>query len=304
MGKDLITGGAADYSSYQLKNCLVVGQAINYDFASIEPWIVSLRRTGYNGKVVLLVNNPSLQDHVKDYDVHLVMTNPSSNVSSMVLRFFDIYKILDHNEMSDVDFVVATDVKDVIFQEDPNLLRVDNKIIVAREGFTYDIEPWSKNNMRQSYGDQMYDKMKDCPIYCAGVIAGEKNLFQFLMLCLSSLGFTAPQHPQGGGGPDQAALNILLHSEVWKNFVYETEEIIHAGTSLPGIKAGNGDIGMSYRNSPQVLEYYQSNYNRSDIPENLSSTIINKKIDRPYVIVHQYNRIPEWNVEIQKEYKH
>lgn len=287
-----------------MKNCVVIGQAINYDFASIEPWIVSLRRTGYKGKIVLLVNSLSLQDHVKDYDVHLVMTNPSNNVSSMVLRFFDIYKILDHSEMSDVDFVVATDVRDVIFQEDPNLLRVDNKIIVAKEGFTYDIEPWSKNNMKQSYGEQMFDKMKDYPIYCAGVIAGEKNLFQFLMLCLSSLGFTAPQHPSGGGGPDQAALNILLHSEVWKSFVYETEEVIHAGTSLPGIKAGNGDIGMSYRNSPEVLEYYQSNYNRSDIPENLSSNIINKKIDRPYVIVHQYNRIPEWNTEIQNEYKH
>lgn len=287
-----------------MKNCVVIGQAINYDFDNIEPWIVSLRRTGYKGKIVLLVNSLSLQDHVKDYDVHLVMTNPSNNVSSMVLRFFDIYKILDHSEMSDVDFVVATDVRDVIFQEDPNLLRVDNKIIVAKEGFTYDIEPWSKNNMKQSYGEQMFDKMKDYPIYCAGVIAGEKNLFQFLMLCLSSLGFTAPQHPLGGGGPDQAALNILLHSEVWKSFVYETEEVIHAGTSLPGIKAGNGDIGMSYRNSPEVLEYYQSNYNRSDIPENLSSNIINKKIDRPYVIVHQYNRIPEWNTEIQNEYKH
>jgi hypothetical protein len=287
-----------------MKNTLVIGQAINYNFANIEPWLVSLRRTGYEGKIVLLVNDLSLKDSVQDYDVHLVLTNSSANVSSMVLRFFDIYKVLEHAEMVDVDFVISTDVRDVVFQKDPNLLRIENKIVVAKEGFTYAIEPWSKNNMKQSYGDQMYNKMKDKPIYCAGVIAGERNLFQFLMLCLSSLGFTAPQHPSGGGGPDQAALNILLHSEVWKNFVFETEDIIHAGTSFPGIKAGNGEIGTSYKISPQILDYYVTNYNRKDNPGIVSSKIFDTMSNEEYIIVHQYNRIPEWNMQLQNEYKH
>jgi hypothetical protein len=186
------------------------------------------------------------------------------------------------------------------------LFRKGKHIVVGYEGFTYNVEPWSKNNMQLAFGEDAFEFMKDVPITCAGVIAGDvksmQDLFmQIVTLCTDIV--YANQVP-GGGGPDQSALNIILESPHWKPIVFHTEKILHAGTSIPGIRAGNGGIGQSYLLDPQILELYMDNFVLASAPELYEGQIINTghQADK-YIVIHQYDRIPEWCDILKNKYK-
>jgi len=305
---------------------IVIGAVTNYTYHDIEPWLVSLKRTGYQGIIALVVYNMKKEDadklvsqgvtifsFMKDDMGNLVYYDPRGpqNFNIVVDRFAHMWYFL--NQLKEpIRYVLATDVKDVIFQSDPIKSLVGfplNMIRVASENFLYKDETWSANNMKQAFGDLMFDHMKDRPIYCAGVIAGGFEIFLDLCLSISLICSGAPKHVSGGGGPDQAAMNILLSTQPWKEKCEMTSTVnswcVHMGTTRFAIQEGSGDAGIEYTSGRKTLEQITDNFIGPDarIYDAAGYPFVANTYDNHYVIVHQYNRVKQLNVIWDREFR-
>lgn len=306
-------------------NDLVIGAVTKYKYEQIEPWIVSLDKSGYKGRKALILYNIDNETIKKLEEKNVILfafkrdddgnciyepeLNPDNQFNIVVERFAHMWYFL-RNVDDEIDHVIATDVKDVIFQRDPseelrNQLDKDKSLVVGSENFRYKDEPWSKGNMYRSFGPLFYDMMKEYPIYCAGVIAGKKK--DFLDLCMNVFMYCrgSPSFVVGGGGPDQAALNIYLTTDAVSNrtkFASTNDSwVVHAGTSVPAIKSGKGEIGAQYTQNPSLLDTYRKVMLHDD-PVFIDGVVCNNdKI--PYAIVHQYDRVNEWKDILDKKYR-
>jgi hypothetical protein len=299
---------------------LVIGAVSDYNFDKIETWLNSLQRSGYNGNIALVAYNMSAETVNKlsnrgiqyifgferDSAGNFVYNNKAFSI--MIERFIHMWYFIK-NMQEDTEYVITTDVRDVVFQTNPSTwLRsmTDKKsVFVATENLVYEQEPWGRNNLLNSFGQLMYDHLKDRPIYCAGVIAGKKQAMLDLFLNVFLLSKSAPAHVVGGGGPDQAALNITIGLEQFAKTIGfmcpENDFAIHAGTTLEAIKSGSGDIGATYLRDPSVLETYARNLLFAE-PIMKDGLVCNKD-GKPYCIVHQYDRVNSWRDLIDRKYR-
>lgn len=302
------------YKGYQTVVDLVIGAVMNYDYDKIEPWLVSLKETGYSGKIALIVYSMSKATIDKleregvsifalQKDDHGNITYPfTERFNIMVERFAHIWYFLTNlDEKDKPNNILITDVGDVIFQSNPDNINVP--LLVATEGIKYKDEPWSKRNMINSFGEIFYNQLKNEEIVCAGVIGGTYSLITDLCLQIFLICKGAPAHVQGGGGPDQAALNILLNQHVWsKEVITKNVDIVHLGTSLEAVKNGSGDIGLDYKvNGTDYSDKISDNLIIDN--DNGKYVILDKKTQKKISIVHQYNRIPYLNNYFKTRFK-
>ena len=296
---------------------LIVGVVDNYDWEKIKYWANSIKQSGFEGHKALIVYNMDAATVAKldgeymligagDYDKEKGFTYPHPSDRIMVDRFFHIYNFLNLlAQPEDVNRVIITDVRDVVFQDNPtpwldDYLYGGFEIVLGSENLLYKDEPWGANNMKQSFGQYFYEQMQDKEIYCAGVIGGTMECIKdfCLNLWLICRG-AAPQIP-GGGGPDQAAMNIMIDMEHLTYLVKRTtpaeEWVVHAGTSMPAIKAGSGGIGEAYSKDPNMTLPFVENieYNVID-----GCVVAN---GNKLTIVHQWDRVPEWKQLVEDKY--
>jgi len=288
---------------------VIIGYASGYDFDQIEPWVVSIQRTGFEGKIVVVAGRMSRVciKTLEKLGVLVVVQykdeneNSYSNSSNIMVDRFELINMWLHRNRESITQVYITDVRDVVFQKRPVHKFMPWEIVVAGENFLYKDEPWSKRNMIESFGEQIYDRMKDHEILCAGVIAGGIDAIIDLTLQIVLVCGSAPSQLKYGGGPDQAAMNIILRSSITRTPTTHYCLILHAGTTLPAIMNGFGDVGLQYQRDPSsvgslFINPYESPYITDD-------GLVRNQDGYIYTIVHQYNRIKEWNEAIDKKYR-
>lgn len=296
---------------------LIIGVVDNYDWDKIKYWANSIEQSGFDGyKAVIVYNmNKSTAEILTQKQFIMVGVAPfdddkgfvyEGNSNIMVDRFLHIHhflSMLDDPQM--VDRVVITDVRDVVFQSNPSewldsyfLHGFD--LLVGTENLTYSNEPWGKNNLIKSFGEYFYDRKKDDPIYCAGVIAGDMDCIKDFCLNLWLICRGLNPNVEGGGGPDQAAMNIMLDLETYKYSTMFTDPssswVLHAGTSMPAIEAGSGGIGEAYRLNPNM---------KIDFLSDLRYEVVNGSInisDEKVTVLHQWDRVPSWKKVIEEKY--
>ena len=233
-------------------------------------------------------------------------TYPYPSDRIMVDRFFYLYnflKMMDKNE--NVNRVIVTDVRDVIFQDNPTTWLDDSLLtgydmLVGSENLRYKDEPWGRNNLKASFGEYFYEDFKDEEIYCAGVIAGLPDALRDACLNLWLICRGSKPQIEGGGGPDQAAMNIMLDMVSYTfstKFTNPTEGwVVHAGTSMPAIEAGSGGIGQTYKQNPNMLLPFIH-----DVVYTVSNNEIHAN-GKKLTIVHQWDRVPAWKELIEEKY--
>ena len=276
---------------------VVVGCITNYDWDKIKFWANSLDNSGFTGDKVIIAYNLHY-DVIKElssrgYTVYgfgkddeteqVFYTKPNFNIC--LERFFHTRIFLNN---LDYRYIIATDVKDVVFQKNPSEWLEQNigdkKIVVASESITYQDEDWGRNNMQQSFGDIIYDYVKENVIYNAGTISGDFHTMMDFFLNIFLACGNSPEHVQGGGGPDQAALNVLLNMSPYKQITkfVDSEEgwACQLGTS------GNPDK-FKYLTEPSPM---------------MQDDIVTTSQGIPFTIVHQYDRIPDWKKIIEEKY--
>jgi len=287
---------------------LIVGVVDNYDWDKIKYWANSIKMSGFKGHKALVVYNMDVETTRKltqegfmligcnKYDETTGFTYESSG-SIMVDRFFHIYNFLKLlNEP--INNVIITDVRDVVFQDDPSKYlkkefekNLGEHLIVGSENLTYNNEPWGRNNLKQAFGQYFLDTYGDDEIFCAGVIAGDVGTIQNLSLNIWLVCRGLNPNVPGGGGPDQAALNILLQTTYGSIASFNQPQhgwVLHAGTSRPAIEAGSGGIGEEYMRNPNMKLPFIKDVDYSLVDGNVH---VNRN---KMIIVHQWDRVPEW----------
>jgi len=281
---------------------IVVGSITDYSFDKIRPWVNSLDRCGFDGvKLMLCYNidydtteeltkrNYSIIAFSKD-EANKTFTYPKP-FSIVVERFFHMWLFLKPYA-GKFNRLIATDVKDVVFQTNPsewldkNLK--DKKINVACESIRYKDEEWGKNNLTKSFGSYVYSSMENNLIFNAGTLSGNFDTMRDLFLNVYLLCNGTSHWVDGGGGPDQAALNVLLNIEPYKNItnfaMSESGYAAQLGTTGPQIKSSYGKFLVE--KSPILID-----------------DMVCTSDGTPFSIVHQYDRVPEWKTLIEKKYE-
>lgn len=290
---------------------LIIGGASGYKYNDIKYWINSIIRSGFEGDIVLVATNISVEElekvaqkgvQILAYGQKDANGNYSSNsqMPPHVERFFHIWNFLN-TTTEHYRYVVTTDVRDVVFQKNPVPYLEDvlnyNDLIAAGEGLKYKDEPWGNNNYMQAFGPFFHDKMKDNEIYNVGVIAGKRKIVTDLMLLLLQMSINRPIPIV-----DQAVYNFILNLKTISADTHNTSNdgnwAVNLGTTLHAIASGAGDIGQ--RNDPTSQLLYQTKYlcNQPIIQDGL---VLNSK-NEEFVIVHQYDRVNGLAEKIKAKY--
>ena len=278
---------------------LIIGTITNYNIQQIKPWVESLKQCGFTGDKYMVCYNISyetiqyLQSHefkicVFENAQHRQMYtyNFPQNFHVCVHRFLHMWSFLNNlseEVKKEYRYIISTDIGDVVFQSNPSTWLEDNltgtnyEINAAAESIKYKDEIlWGAKNMENSFGSEVYEHMKERLIYNAGTISGKFQtvLDMFIVIYNMCQGFKTPN-------PDQAAYNLLLSLEPYKSItkfnMSETGWAAQLGTTM----------------NPSALQIFKNN-----IPEELpiidkTTQLICTSTGKPFVIVHQYNRMPE-----------
>lgn len=284
---------------------VVVGCITNYDFDKIKTWVNSLDRSGFDGLKVMMCYNISYdvaeELAKRNYTVFafgrddekrsLVYNKPDFNICLERFAHIPIFlnKLANKEEYR---YLITTDVKDVVFQSNPSKYLEENltdrSILLSCESLRYKDEPWGKQNMYLSFGPLIAETMYDRPIYNAGVLAGR---FQPMLDLFTNIFLTcggAPANVPGGGGPDQAALNVLSSLHAYKN-------IMQYSMSESGWAA---QLGTTV--DPNKIESFKE-FLLEKSPKLVGDQVCTSD-GRPHVVVHQYDRVPEWKKVIEEKY--
>ena len=280
---------------------LIIGAVTGYGFDQIKPWLNSIKKSGFTGDIALIGYNIDF-DTVKELEKNgiTIFTFEKDEQNQRFIYKYDfqicLHRFIHYwNFLSELRgkyrYLIATDVKDVIFQKNPStyLEKVlqHKKLNVSTESLHYKNEQWGVNNLTQSFGKFLYEKMKDNIIVNCGILSGHFDEMLDLFLNIFLLCSGSPMRVPGGGGPDQAALNILMSTKTYK-------DITHFSDSESGWAAQLGTTG------PQVFKQ-NCNFLIENVPEFIDDTVCTST-GSEFFVIHQYDRT-DWKAEIEKRYE-
>lgn len=256
----------------------IMGMASGYHFGDVRPFLSSLRRTGYSGRVILFVS-PTTRDCDKMEAagaelVHFERVGDYEQYSYNALRYLLYRKWLDECAER-FDRILFTDVRDVIFQQDPAEFLWPEGLSITLEDAHKSIGtcPYMKLWLVGHLGHDAWEALRDCRISCSGTTCGDPAAIdQYLAVMLPLLRNYTPGKSMAGY--DQGVHNFMLHNGL-------LERVTRFDNSGPIL----------------TLAYKQG------LPEQTSEGTILNDSGVPAVLVHQYDRKPELFRQIREAFK-
>jgi hypothetical protein len=272
---------------------LIIGGIFNYNIEQIKPWVLSIEETMPDAHKVMCISNISqeTQDWLLQKGFELVEM-PRANIPVHVLRFLSIYEYLRLN-WANYQYVITTDVKDVIFQKNPfewlernSIGRTEKQLVAPSEGMLYKDEPWNRDNLRQAYGDYFYENLgfKNMEICCCGVIAGTAEYVKDLVFNMFSNSTNRPIPVV-----DQVVFNMLINTQPYKD-VTSVAPMSSAWT----LQAGT-------MNDPTKVDTFKPYW--MELPPTFNGEKFLTSSGDEFYIVHQYDRVPEWSEFVANKFK-
>ena len=260
---------------------LIIGGFTHYGINELKPWVLSAKEVADDNDVVLVYGNASKEtlDWLTETGVKIAPMINVPNVPIHVLRFLSLYEFLHQN--NDYEYVVATDVKDVYFQKDPFEYLNGHKLVIASEGLKYKDEPWGNQNLYQAYGPYVYEKFKENEIFNVGTFGGQAEYVKDMFFHIFTNAINRPIPIC-----DQAVFNVLINTQPFKDIVYRTVDwACEAGTVA----------------DPSKIDEFAPNLlcNQPIVENNIIKYGI---LHKPFEIVHQYDRVPEWKKFVMEKY--
>lgn len=289
-----------------MKN-VVIGCSSDYNWDQLKFWVNSIKSTTFDGDVVVIVGNCDKHTIQKLIENKVIVVNFESlepldgledsvyhnpQVPIHVDRFWAIYSFLvEHPEYV---YCVTTDIRDVIFQEDPieAATKIYNsldscgggRLIFSSESIKYKDEPWGSNNLYQAYGEILWHQFKNNPSYNVGVLAGSAYKIRDLSLqiYLGSINRRI-------GICDQATFNILINCSPFKD----------TGIFVGSESGWAAQCGTTV--DPAKINQFKP-YLTEPSPIRIGSRIFTSDGLTKFAIVHQYDRVPEWKKILEEKY--
>lgn len=201
-----------------------------------------------------------------------------------------LYHISEYIKTTDIDLFLATDVFDVLFQGDP-FLKFDLEnydLFVSNEGIMLREEPWNTDVINRCFPGQI-SLCINKEITCSGVIGGKRNELSYLFDRMFKM---TEEAENGHNVRDQAALILMMaKNEIERLKVFSVDDAwaMHCQSSGP----------TQFFESWGLKRNLSSRYG---IPKLVGDKIYTED-DKLYDIVHQFNRVPEWNKILTEKYE-
>lgn len=253
----------------------------------INTWAQSFKKHS-DALVILIVANPSEIDlaycNNKYIDKYVFVKIENQSINDGRLKV-----IADYIKESDIDLFITTDVFDVIFQGDP-FLKLDLQkydIFVGSEGINVCNEPWNADVIAKCFPQYLHEAL-GTEVICSGVIAGKSNELAALLYMMAS---HCEKAPKNHDIRDQAALICIMATR-------------SAGFSIKVFTLDDGwAVHCAVAGPTQFFEQWGFKQNlKYGIPKIDGGSIVTA-YGRKYDIVHQFNRISEWNNILIADYE-
>lgn len=209
-------------------NNLVIGSAFGYSVDKIKPFVLSLRKF-YDGDILFIVNNlnEELTNFFNQYSIYsYIPQEPLNPHTGNVFRFKWYLECLTENFLN-VEHILVTDVRDVVFQDNPFARPPTKSIEFFAEPELFDNCPHNRPWYKSLYDEEGVSKIKNEYVLCAGTTLGKRKeiIFYFQELLkeidrLSKLG-------RAFGQCDQAVHNYLVYNGTFSDY-----QINHNGKGL------------------------------------------------------------------------
>jgi hypothetical protein len=271
------------------KKDLIIGAFSNYDYDAVKPWIDSINQTDFDGDKILITINTSEETNKKISDARFTVIPKKSNGKMMfhMERFYHLYNYLK-DKKTQYRYVITTDVRDVIFQENPthwledNL--VDTQLVASSEAIKIENESWNRDNITKCFGKELYQDIKGYEVLCVGTLAGNAEAVCDLCSMLFQLSSN-----RADWVADQAAYNVLM-----RMYPYNAVTKIARLEDAWAMNAHVTNREIQYEEfGPYLLE---------DRPFFEDGLVKDTKTKKPFVIVHQYDRVKAWKKFYEEKY--
>ena len=275
---------------------LIVGCATNYDWSKLKYWVNSINMSGFEGdKVLILMNcDKDTVQKISDSGFSIIAFGQdsdgnltyNSNMMVHVERFFHIYQLLKDNEYR---YVITTDVKDVVFQRNPSKWLEENlpegveDLVFSSESIKYKDEPWGNQNLLETFGPQIYEDFKNHTIFNVGVLAGHGYAMKDLMMNIFASCMHRPIKIC-----DQSTFNFLISQHPYLS------------TSMYTRSEDGWACQLGTTADPSKLEQFRPFLLEPSPKMEGDKVLTSEGIE--YIIVHQYDRVPEWKKVIEEKY--
>lgn len=281
-----------------------------YTIEDVKPWVVSLKSSGFDGKVFVIMYAPTqeLADYFKENDFFVMVANEEGITHIATQRFIDYTQVLKSEFCNDVDYVLHSDIRDVIFQKNPvewlsSNADLQKGIFASAEGVKYKHEDWNGDGVQFHFGENIYRELADEETLCSGVFIGKKEAFIDLCEAMYQAAFFTKDP---AGFIDQHFYNLLIR----KSFSMITQ-VVPADSPFV---ANLGTLAALPFNNPEWSTGPRTPYNsyerfrKGTYIENMlveTPQMIDGKVctpeGEPYAIVHQYDRYSPWKEELHEK---
>lgn len=280
---------------------LIISAVSEYTPEKLKCWVNSIQKSGYRGKKAVICFNilDSTISWLKSHGFIVVLASETRNAANNgfifqqnftfqvpYFRHYFYWKYL--STLTDIRYVISTDISDVIFQTNPSIWLEQNlgdyKLNYGSEGLQYIDEDWGRENFQHCFGSDLFNLVKHREIYNAGSMAGEFTIFKDFSLAVHLAASTAHHNPT----PDQAAVNLVLSLEPYKSLTkfndHDLNWACECGTTV----------------DPSKIDKFRSKLVSSE--PIFDGELVKTSKGIPYCIVHQYNRVPNWKNRLEEIY--
>jgi hypothetical protein len=205
---------------------LILSVADNYTYTDLARFFTSLSKTAYQGHVCVFIgphNHVDLRPQLEKIGIELIPYRPifpflphphSQNFATLPdpihiynYRHFLYYDYLLHHGHR-FNNVLLTDVKDVIFQQDPFAFPMQDALHVAMETQTIAECTWTQDWILAEYPSTVMTELASRQVTCAGTTLGPTG---HVMRYLHTMLTTIATMNDAVNCADQAIQNVLLY---------------------------------------------------------------------------------------------
>lgn len=261
---------------------LILGTSKGLDISQVYPWAHSAVKTGNRVVLISMEENAGLALQLRGIGVEVItkpvtLANRSPHNERFVLQ-------KDYLMGCSEEYTVVTDVRDVVFQDNPISWMEQNlgnyKVVCSSEGLAYKDEPWGNHNLMEGYPN-LYEAHKNNTIMNVGVLGGRsKDLAnicsEIYTMCSTNRAYLS----------DQSSFNILCAKESMSSVIYKANS--EEGFSLNCGTLVRNATGGSFRLNETTAHLLKE-------PEPIyDGKIFKTHNGKKYCIVHQWDRVPEY----------
>ena len=159
-----------------LKQNLIIGAVINYNWKKVAPFVKSYAMSGFeNCECILFVSNMSKHtiNKIKAFGI-IVYNIPEKYKNKIIINLrWKLYEDFLISNFNKYNLVMAVDVRDIFFQKDPFKYYINKKSFlgVALEDGTLS-ERINKRWLIRAYGKDLQRKIQHQRIICVGTVWG------------------------------------------------------------------------------------------------------------------------------------